>query len=315
MADAPTQEPELKFAIELARLADQTRCHHVVLLDVRKQSPVTKFFLIATGTSDRQRRTVGDELIAYGKQHGFPAYRNNGYETAKWILVDFIDVVAHVFDETSRNFYDLEMLWGDCPRVTWQLPQQPGESVPPPQVEPAATPPDIEDRAARKAPAASELQIPPVFTGEPEVEEFVESEMLMTEITPGSHIMEMQEIEVIAGELPKTQKPAATKKRKVAAAKSPGTRRSKTRQAAARKTKSTAKPAATAGRTKRGIAKVKPQKAAKTLSVRPAKKSAAGKKSPARAPMGKKAIAKTSPGKSRGVLKARKKPTNKAKKG
>ena len=123
MAELPKPEPELQLAIELARLADQTRCQNVVLLDVRQKSPVTKFFLIATGTSDRQRRTAADELVRYGKNHDFPAWRTNGYETAKWIVVDFIDVVAHIFEEASRNFYDLEMLWGDCPRVAWALPQ------------------------------------------------------------------------------------------------------------------------------------------------------------------------------------------------
>ena len=120
MTDTQSQDPALKFAIDLARLADQTRCHNVVLLDVREKSPVTKYFLIATGTSDRQRRTVSDELIALGKNSGFPAWRSNGYETAKWIVVDFVDVVAHIFEEVSRSFYDLEMLWGDCPRIQCQ---------------------------------------------------------------------------------------------------------------------------------------------------------------------------------------------------
>lgn len=119
------QDPALSAAISLARLAAETRCGNVVLLDVRQRSPVTKFFLIATGTSARQMRTVADELCQAGESLGFKPWRTSGYESAKWILVDFVDVVLHVFDEASRQYYDLELLWGDCPKIQWRDPNQP----------------------------------------------------------------------------------------------------------------------------------------------------------------------------------------------
>ena len=119
------QDPALSAAISLARLAAETRCGNVVLLDVRQRSPVTKFFLIATGTSARQMRTVADELCQAGEALGFKPWRTSGYESAKWILVDFVDVVLHVFDEASRQYYDLELLWGDCPKIQWRDPNQP----------------------------------------------------------------------------------------------------------------------------------------------------------------------------------------------
>jgi ribosome-associated protein len=113
-------DPALQLAVQLAGLAADTRCVNVTVLDVRARSPVTRFFVIATGTSSRQLRTVADELSDFGKRSGSPAWRTSGYEAARWVLIDFVDVVAHVFDEQSRNFYDLELLWGDCPKVDWR---------------------------------------------------------------------------------------------------------------------------------------------------------------------------------------------------
>ena len=206
MTDTLPQDPELKFAIDLARLADQTRCHNVVLLDLRRKSPVTKYFLIATGTSDRQRRTVGDELIAHGKLNGFPAWRSNGYETAKWIVVDFVDVVAHVFEEGSRNFYDLEMLWGDCPRVAWQLPQP--ETAAPSSAPSAASEPlpeitqELEGIMAAPARSDSDVGLDSDVqvgkTGEPQVEEFVDEEILVTRVTDNREPEKTTAVEILA---------------------------------------------------------------------------------------------------------------------
>jgi ribosome-associated protein len=62
-------------------------------------------------------RSVADELAELGEQRGFRAYRTDGYESASWILVDFVDVVLHLFTDEARRYYDLESLWGDAPRV------------------------------------------------------------------------------------------------------------------------------------------------------------------------------------------------------
>ncbi|HVS71566.1 MAG TPA: ribosome silencing factor [Phycisphaerae bacterium] len=101
-------------------MAANTRCENVVLLDLRGRSPVTEFFVIATGTSPRQMRTVVDEVQDLGKSMGFTAWQTSGYESARWILVDCVNVVCHVFDTDARDFYDLELLWGDCPRIDWR---------------------------------------------------------------------------------------------------------------------------------------------------------------------------------------------------
>ena len=108
------------FALAAAELAADTRCENVVILDLRGKSPVTEYFVIATGTSPRQMRTVVDEIVDLGKKTGFTAWQQSGYESAKWIVLDCVNVVVHVFDVESRDFYDLELLWGDSPRVDWR---------------------------------------------------------------------------------------------------------------------------------------------------------------------------------------------------
>ncbi len=101
-------------------MAQNTRCHSVVVLDLAGVSPVTDFFVIATGTSPRQMRTVCDDLDELAEKLGFKGYHRSGYEGETWIAVDYIDVVVHVFSQDARVYYDLENLWGDAKRVEWQ---------------------------------------------------------------------------------------------------------------------------------------------------------------------------------------------------
>lgn len=90
------------------------------MLDVRDLSPVTDFFVIATGTSARQMRTVADDIEEMGEQRQFSAMRRSGYEGESWILTDYVDVIVHVFSDEARQFYDLDNLWGDAKRVEWR---------------------------------------------------------------------------------------------------------------------------------------------------------------------------------------------------
>ena len=108
-----------QFAIEAARLAANTRCHNVVLLDVRGISPVTDYMILATGTSPRQMRTVCLDLEEWAGERGVRAFNSDGKESESWMLIDFVDVVVHVFNQESRSFYDLDSLWGDAKRIEW----------------------------------------------------------------------------------------------------------------------------------------------------------------------------------------------------
>ena len=108
-----------EFAIEVARLLSDTRCHNVVVLDVTGLSGVTDFMVISTGTSDRQMKTACDEVQELGDNRGFrPLHRVEDNET--WACIDLVDIVVHVFSLEARSYYDLENLWGDARKVRWQ---------------------------------------------------------------------------------------------------------------------------------------------------------------------------------------------------
>ncbi len=113
-----------ELAVTAARMAADTRCEDLVVLDLQKVSPVTDYFVIATGTSDRQIRSVADDIIRHAKSMGHRAYNVAGMDVGDWIVIDFVDVVVHLFDGEHRKYYDLELIWGEAPRVAWQRPGQ-----------------------------------------------------------------------------------------------------------------------------------------------------------------------------------------------
>jgi len=106
------------FALTAAKLAAERHCTDIVVLDLRGISPAADYFMIATGTSDRQMRSVADEICQAAREQGQQRCGRAGYEQARWILLDFIDVVIHIFDAEYRDYYDLELLWGDAKRLS-----------------------------------------------------------------------------------------------------------------------------------------------------------------------------------------------------
>lgn len=108
------------FAVAAAEIARVRHCDDIVVLDLKGLSPATDYFVIATGTSDRQMRAVADEISESARGYGFNEFGRAGYEKSRWILLDFVDVVVHIFDEEHRDYYELEYLWGDAGRINWQ---------------------------------------------------------------------------------------------------------------------------------------------------------------------------------------------------
>jgi len=107
-----------EFALEAAKIAAGTHCSDIIVLDLRGISPATDYFVIATGTSNRQMRTVADEICEQARKHQLQRFGRAGYQQARWILLDFVDVVIHIFDGKYRQYYDLELLWGDAEKLT-----------------------------------------------------------------------------------------------------------------------------------------------------------------------------------------------------
>lgn len=117
------QEAARGFAIDAARTLADDKCRDVVLMDVRGRSQVTDFIVVGTGSSDRQMRSSGEHVDDLAEKRSMRLYRHNLKEpNAKWVYLDFVDVVVHLFEADTRLYYDIEMLWGDAPRVAWERP-------------------------------------------------------------------------------------------------------------------------------------------------------------------------------------------------
>lgn len=112
----------LGFAVEAARVAADARTDNVRVLDLRGVSGLADFFVLGTGTSDRQMRATLDRINDYAISIGRRAFRAPDVRSTSWLLADFVDVVVHLFDREHRDYYDLDGLWGDAPRVHWERP-------------------------------------------------------------------------------------------------------------------------------------------------------------------------------------------------
>lgn len=113
----PTSTSTLALAQRAAQIAIDNKAHDVVLLDLRGVTDMTDFFIIASGTSDTHVRSVGEHVLEEMKKEGTPAHHVEGLERGRWVLLDFVDFVVHVFHPTLRNFYQLERLWADAEQV------------------------------------------------------------------------------------------------------------------------------------------------------------------------------------------------------
>jgi len=105
----------------IAELAQERKAHDVVVLDLRGISTATDHFVLASGRSDTQVKAIADNIIEEMKKEGHRPAHVEGLQGGRWVLVDFIDVVVHVFHPQARDFYQLENLWGDAPR--WVAPE------------------------------------------------------------------------------------------------------------------------------------------------------------------------------------------------
>ena len=121
MAKKKQQAQAKAFALAAAKIAGESHCKDVVVIDLRGKSPATDYFVIATGTSSTQMRSVCDEICEEARKIKMSRFGRAGYESGRWILLDFVDVVIHVFDAESRQYYDLELLWGDAKRLKVEL--------------------------------------------------------------------------------------------------------------------------------------------------------------------------------------------------
>ena len=106
-----------ELAIAAARAASEKKAEEIIALDVSEQLALTDVFLIATGANERQVAAIVDAVEEALHAEGVKAVRREGFQQARWVLIDFGDIVVHVQHSEDREFYALERLWGDAPTI------------------------------------------------------------------------------------------------------------------------------------------------------------------------------------------------------
>jgi ribosome-associated protein len=122
-----TLEPR-DIALVCADVADEKKADDIVILEVRKFLVITSYFVLATGDSRKQLQAIAEGIQERLKPRGARRYGVEGFEEGKWILLDYGDVIVQLFDRETRAYYNLEMIWGDAPRVEWQ-PKRPAAAA------------------------------------------------------------------------------------------------------------------------------------------------------------------------------------------
>jgi ribosome-associated protein len=108
----------MRDALRLALAAvEDKKAFDVVLLDISRVASFASYFLICSGDSSRQIQAIADEVEKKLKENGIRPNHIEGYRHAEWVLMDYVDLVVHVFSKSARSYYDLERLWRDSKRL------------------------------------------------------------------------------------------------------------------------------------------------------------------------------------------------------
>lgn len=114
---AETVSPAVATAQRAAALCLDMKANDVVLLDLSSVTDMTDCFVIASGTSDTHVRAVAEHVLAELKKEGMTAHHIEGLQQGRWVLLDYVDFVVHIFHPALRAFYQLERLWSDAEPV------------------------------------------------------------------------------------------------------------------------------------------------------------------------------------------------------
>ena len=119
-----------KLAGLVAGYASDVKAQDIVELDLRGVLGYTDYFVIAAGNTDRQTKAIHDRIHeGLKKEHGILPRRVEGLAEGRWILMDYLDVVVHIFTPDTRDYYRLEQLWGDVPRLDLDLDEGPSAAA------------------------------------------------------------------------------------------------------------------------------------------------------------------------------------------
>ena len=102
------------LARNCCKLALDKRAEDVIIIDLRKLNAPTDYFVICSGAADRQVKAIADSILEGTAEKGLKPWHVEGSDNAEWVLIDYVNVVIHVFQKHIREYYDIEGLWGDA---------------------------------------------------------------------------------------------------------------------------------------------------------------------------------------------------------
>ena len=117
MSKTNTKEDALNIAKEIVKALDEKKAENIKTLDISNVSVMADYFIIASGNNRNQLQAICDNVIEKLHKTGHDLKQVEGYDTANWILMDYGDVIVHIFDKENRLFYDLERIWSDGKEV------------------------------------------------------------------------------------------------------------------------------------------------------------------------------------------------------
>ena len=119
---SPRKIEELEeIAIGAARFLHEQRAERIIILKVREMIQISSYFILASGRSPRQVRTLGDGVERFLKPKHLPRMGAHGRDDCRWYCLDHGEIVLHIFDTEARDYYELENLWAQAPRVEFDL--------------------------------------------------------------------------------------------------------------------------------------------------------------------------------------------------
>ena len=115
-SDAPQAELDERMFVSVF-VAEEKKAQDIIVLNLQPVASFTDFFIIASGANQRQVQAIADDVTTRLKKMGTRVIRVEGYQSGEWVLLDYGDFVMHIFESKARQFFDLERLWRDAPRV------------------------------------------------------------------------------------------------------------------------------------------------------------------------------------------------------
>ncbi|MDR3611700.1 MAG: ribosome silencing factor [Ignavibacteriaceae bacterium] len=111
-----------KIIDRIVELIFTKKGYDVKILDLRSLTAIADYFIICSADSDTQVKAIADEVDKKMREEGVRSWHTEGYRSLNWVLIDFVDIVVHVFKKESRDYYSLDKLWGDAPVVVAEDP-------------------------------------------------------------------------------------------------------------------------------------------------------------------------------------------------